>query len=185
MKKPLVQTTFLKKLGYSHAAAHGGAPSKGRRKVRRPLDVRKPIHLVLKSSRARGDWSLLRDRNRHWIERLVAIKAKKFGVQIQGYVNVGNHLHIKLKLRDRNGFQKFLKAVTALIARRVTGARKGAPKGQFWDALAYTKVIRVWRQEQTLNRYLHANQIEVWHGRAIRDEELAAHSRAGPIADFG
>ncbi len=100
---------------------------------------------------------------------------------MQGYVNVGNHLHLKLRMRDRVGFQKFLKSVTAQIARRVTGAKKGSPKGKFWDALAFTKVIRVQKQELALDRYIYANQLDVWHGRAIREEVLAAHSRAGPI----
>ncbi len=184
MRKRQIQTTFLKKLGYSHEAAHGGALTLGLRKVHRPLDPKKPLHLILKSSRARGEWSLLRHRNRNWVERLISMKAKHFGVQVRGFVNVGNHLHLKLKIRDRAGFQKFLKSVTTQIARHVTGARRGAPKGKFWDALAFTKVIRVWRQEQVLDRYLHANQVEVWHGRAIREEELAAQSRAGPIVEF-
>src|SRR5437773_904919 len=50
---------------------HGGAYAMGKRKTRRPYDSKRPIHLVLRSKRARGELSMLRFRNRNHIHNLV------------------------------------------------------------------------------------------------------------------
>jgi putative transposase len=166
------QTTFLKQLGYTQTATHGGAEAVGKRKSRRPLDSKYPVHLILKSKKAKGSLSLRAKRNLHWIWLLAHRKAEKFDVQLQGFANVGNHLHFKVKFKRREHFQKYLKSVSALIARHVTGARKGKAFGKFWDFLAYTKVVKIWTQEKRLNRYITANAIEGQHGKEWREKYL-------------
>ena len=164
------QTSFLKKLGYTSQASHGGDKSRGKRKVRRPLDSRFPVHLILRSEAAKGALSLLRQQNR--IYKLVMFKADTFHVKIEGYANVGNHLHIKARFKNRASFQNFLRTIAALIARVVTGARRGHAFGKFWSALAYTKVVKVWQQEKRLDKYIVANNIEAQHGAAARTKFL-------------
>ena len=115
---------------------HGGDSGKGKRKVERPLSRKKWIHLVLKSDKAKGKYSFLSAKNKTVVEGLLKQKAKKFGVSVADMANVGNHIHLKIKITSRESFQKFLKSVTTLIARRVTGARKGKPFGRFWQGLA-------------------------------------------------
>lgn len=166
------QQSFLKQLGYTLDRSHGGQATLGKRKVRRPLDPRYPLHLVLRASCAKKNLSLLRPANRDTIYRILTTKAKKFHVNLDGYANVGNHLHLKLRFKKRENFQKFLKSITSLIARHVTGARKGRPFGKFWDHLAFTKVIRVWRQEKQLDRYIVANAVEAYFGPIARTRFL-------------
>jgi hypothetical protein len=166
------QITFLKQIGYSNDAVHGGAMAKGKRKTRRPLDSKRPVHLILRSSKARGVYSFKLGKNKMWIYKLVHEKAEKFGLQLQGFANVGNHLHFKLKFKRREQFQGFLKSITSLIARHVTGARKGQKFGKFWDFLAYTKVVKVWAQEVKLDNYIVANAIEGEHGSEWREKFL-------------
>jgi hypothetical protein len=171
------QISFLKQLGYEANSSHGGAESlKRNRKVRRPLDSKLPVHLILKSSKARGSLSFVRKRNKHWIWLLVHKKADKFGVKLQGFANVGNHLHIKIKFQRREQFQNFLRSISSLIARHVTGARKGKLFGKFWDYLAYTKVVKVWSQEKRLDKYIVANAIEGQHGKVWREKYLAGNT---------
>lgn len=141
----------------SRSTVHGGKPQKGR-KLERPLAKKHPIHLVLKSSRAKGSWSFLSFRNRIWIEATLRSKAKKFGVKINDFANIGNHLHLKVRIHNRENFQHFLRALTSVIARKITGARKGNKRGPFWDHLAFTRVLRSWREELYLRGYFMANR---------------------------
>jgi len=89
------------------------------------------MHIVLRSSRARGEWSMLTPRNRKRIEDFAYKAAKKHGVRLYRFANVGNHLHLLVKTRTRTAFQRFLKDVAGTVAILVTGAKKQpASQGQ-------------------------------------------------------
>lgn len=148
--------------------SHGGMKSKGTRKLKRPLSTKKWIHLILKSDKAVGKLSLLSQRNAKWIDQLVRVKAKKFGVEIKDLVNVGNHLHFQIKIVSRENFQNFLRSITNLIARHVTGARKGNRFGRFWQGLAFTRVITSFIELTQLAYYFTANKVESRRGYASR-----------------
>ncbi|HLD99923.1 MAG TPA: transposase, partial [Bdellovibrionota bacterium] len=120
---------------------HGGNHSKGIRKTRRPIDLKSPVHLVIRSSRAKGAWSMLHPRHVEHIDRAAQKIARRHGVQLWRYSNVGNHLHLLVKTRTRTGFQNFLRELTGTVASIVTGAKKGNPVGKFWDSLAYTRIV--------------------------------------------
>lgn len=139
---------------------YGGANTKGHRKLERPLSTKRWIHLVLKSDKAVGKLSLLLPRNKHLIQRVLKEKARKFGVEVANCINVGNHLHLKIRIASRESFQKFLKSITALIARGITGAKRGRKFGRFWQGLAFTRVLMSGREELLLNRYLVMNEWE-------------------------
>src|SRR4051812_13041406 len=98
--------------------AHGGSLNAGKRKQRRPLDPKRSIHLVLRSTRAKGPWSLKRFEIK--IRSLLYREASRRNVKIYQYANSGNHLHLLLKARTLLGFQQFLKTTSGLIARLVT-----------------------------------------------------------------
>ena len=151
---------------------HGGVESKGRRKEYRPLSEKKWIHLTLKSSKAKGPWSFLTPKNQQIIREILKSKSKKWGVQIAEVVNVGNHLHIKLKFKYREGFQNFLRSVTALIARKITNARRGHAAGKFWQGLAFTRVIKTRIEELQLRGYFKANRLQAAKGQKAREEYL-------------
>ncbi len=152
---------------------HGGSQSEGSRKEFRPLDKKRWLHLILKSDKAKGRNSLLTPANKLFIERLIAAKARKFGVRVESLANVGNHLHIKLKFDSRTGFQNFLRSITSQIARFVTKARRGYPFGKFWNGLAYTRVITSRKEELGLRGYIEANQIEARSSKASREKYLS------------
>jgi REP element-mobilizing transposase RayT len=138
--------------------AHGGAETRGKRKLERPLSTKGWVHLVLKSDKARGQYGFLLPKNHLIVHQIVQLKANKFGVRIAKIANVGNHIHLKIRITSRASFQKFLKSVTALIARKVTGARKGKPFGRFWQGLAFTRVLKSRCEEWNLDRYINSNR---------------------------
>lgn len=148
---------------------HGGDAAKGKRKLERPLSSKKWIHLILKSDHAKGKFSFLSAKNQIIVLQILKTKAKKFGVQVADYANVGNHLHLKLKIQNRTEFQQFLRSVTTLIARKVTGARRGHKFGRFWQGLAYTRILKSALEELNLKGYFKANRIEASGGKIARE----------------
>lgn len=151
---------------------YGGLKTKGHRKLERPFHAGKPLHLVLKSDKAKGKFSLLGATNKIEVRALVFGQAKRFGVDISDYVNMGNHLHIKVRASSRLQFQRFLKTITGRIARHVTGAKKGRKFGRFWQGLAYTRVLKSRMEELRLRGYFSANRTEAVAGKAKREAFL-------------
>jgi hypothetical protein len=156
---------------------YGGVRTKGFRKLERPLSTKKWIHLVLKSDKAVGSLSFLSLKNKSRVENLLKQKAKKFGVLIAELVNVGNHFHLKVKITDRENFGNYLRSVTTLVAKLVTGAKKGNRFGRFWQGLAYTRVLKTAFEELRLKGYFQANRIEVSHSALEREMHLKRFSR--------
>ena len=81
------QLSFLSKVSLEH----GGQLRQGRRKIARPIDPKRPLHLVLRSTKARGEWSMLRPQNEHRVRRIVDETASKYSIRLHRYANVGNH----------------------------------------------------------------------------------------------
>jgi len=163
----------------------GGGTLKSHAKRARPLAPRSTYHIVLKSSKARQGLSFLRDKNKHEVRRIIDQQAKKYFVTIESYANVGNHLHLKVYSQACDEFRNFLRSVTCMIARKVTGARRGKRFGKFWDGLVFTRMLRKWTEHIILKRYIFANRLEAQFNKATRDEYLAiwyGSARASPVA---
>lgn len=160
-----------KKRELKRRLTHGGEKSIGKRKLARPFAKKKWIHLTLKSNVAVADRSFLHYSK--WIESLLKAKSKKFGLETKDFVNMGNHLHIKIRAGTRLGFQNFLRSITSLIARKVSGARKGNAFGKFWNSLAYTRLLTTSFEVSALIRYFEANRIELSKGKLARERYLA------------
>lgn len=139
---------------------HGGASRVGRRKVARPLATKKPMHLVLRSSRAAGEWSFLRRKNRVVIKALLERLALRYGVKVMGFENVGNHLHLIVQGKSRPLLQSFLRTLPAKIAFAVTGAKKGNPVGRFFEQIVFTRVVEWGRDFARLRHYFFKNKLE-------------------------
>jgi REP element-mobilizing transposase RayT len=153
---------------HTERSSHGGGLYKGRRKERRPFVPRAPMHLVLRSSRACKDLNLLRAKNATKVKAILQRQARRHRTTILEWVNVGNHLHLKVRAQTRQDFAAFLKSFTAMVARAITRARKGHPVGKFWDALAFSRVLRSKLELHVLDRYLSANVLEASFGREVR-----------------
>ena len=141
--------------------AHGHDLRKGKRKIARPIDPKRPLHVVLRASQARGEWSMLHKRNKSRIFLLINQWAEQFGVEIYRFSNVGNHLHVLVLPGSRKGFQSFLRVVTGAIAFLVTGTRKGRElKKRFWDTLAFSRVVSWGREFKAVSVYFAKNLLE-------------------------
>ena len=136
----------------------GGSLQKSHPKVKRPLTKKQTIHLVLKSEYAMGARSMLQKRNSDYIGKLIRDKAKRCCIRIYHFVNVGNHLHLVIKLDDLNGFAPFIRSITGLIARHVLKAQRGAAQGlKFWIARPFTRIIAWGRDYKHIKNYMTKN----------------------------
>ncbi|MEQ1878173.1 MAG: transposase [Bdellovibrionia bacterium] len=136
--------------------------------------------MVLRSSKANGDWSFKKQENEQKIKEIVARFAHKFGVRILSLGIVGNHLHFHLKLGNRFAYKPFVRGLTASIAMAVTGVNRwtrvkgvggkgcASASEKFWDYRPFTRVVRGLRALLTLKDYIDINHIE---GFGVKREE--------------
>jgi putative transposase len=138
----------------------------------RPLAVRKTMHLVLRSSKAKGEWSFKRPDNEKKIRALIEKFGKKYGVKILSLAVVGNHLHFHIKLGSRHLYAPFIKALTGSIAMAVTRTSRWKKSGEtrlkFWDYRPFTRIVVGLRAILHLRDYIAVNQLE-GYGRSRQE----------------
>lgn len=149
---------------------HGGDVRRGKRKLARPIATKRPMHVVFRSSKARGEKSFLHRRNKGEIHLLLLETAERFGIKVFRYENVGSHLHLVIQGRKREAIRAFLRVFPQKIMFQVTGARKGSPRGRFFDTIAYSRVVNWGREFDVLMNYLWKNAMEAL---GFRRNELA------------
>lgn len=167
-----MQTSFVPKKDLRHVKAYslGGDSLKKRRKIKRPLIPGLVTHVVFKSSKAKADLSFYKHKN--LVAKLLKEKSHKFFIEVLDWVNMGNHIHCKVRFKDKKRMGQFLKSFAATLARAITGARKGKKFGKFWDGLVYTRVLTSKLEELGLKGYFEANHKEREYGYAEREMYL-------------
>ena len=167
------------KLFKDQPKAYGGILLKTRkgRAQGRPLSTQHSMHLVLKSSLAKGTWSFRYGKNPIKIRNIVLRFAKKYGVAINSLANVGNHLHMQIKLNNRLAYRAFIRAITGAIAMTITGRSRWSQNNhalkeknfkRFWDYRPFSRVIFGWKALLSLRDYIEINQ---WQGEGFGKAE--------------
>ncbi len=160
----------------------GSLQGRSNPKIKRRFVKGLPSHIILKSSGARGAFSLLRFNKE--ISRLLQTHAQTHGIEVMSVANAGNHLHILVKAPSREHQSNFLRAVSGHIARMVklrAGAlillckvphknsastpalnRSSSTLNQkFWDARPFSRVVSLGRDLKNVLRYLTVNSTEM------------------------
>ena len=140
----------------------GSLLNKSHAKSARPISTKNAMHLTLRSLKAKGEKSFLASRSRAaLIEDKVRANAKKFGIQIYQYANVGNHIHLLIRATYRRGFIYFLRAISGIIARIALGAQRGKGKldqeAQFWDQRPWTRILTWMKDFLNVKKYVAQN----------------------------
>ena len=141
----------------------GGTLLEGKRKTKRPLSTKHPMHLILKSSCsgvfAPGNISL---------EKLIRSQAKKFGLKIYDLALNWSHIHFILKIESRKDYNKFIRSLTAILAKRI---RKLKPHlDVIFDLRPFTRIMSWGRDFKRGLDYLILNQMEAF-GLVIRPKK--------------
>lgn len=168
-----VQLKLLK----NESKSYGGELLKTRKgRLRgRPLDTKNSMHLVLRSSKAKNEWSFKRPQNEKKVLKILSKFSLRYGVRVLSLANVGNHLHLQIKLQSRLSYKPFIKALTGSIAMAITGKTRwtsassaSKSKLKFWDYRPFTRVIHGLRAFLTLRDYIEINKLE---GQGYKKDE--------------
>jgi REP element-mobilizing transposase RayT len=141
--------------------AFGGSLLKGHPRGARPIRAKQPLHVVLRSSLARGPRSFLAPTRARRIENLVYRLGKKLDVRVYRFANSGNHLHLLVLPRSRESFHAFSRAFCGIVARITLVAERGRAKSvRFWDNRPFTRVVTWGRDFKGVDRYVKRNTLE-------------------------
>jgi len=128
----------------------GGSLLKSHAKVKRPLESKLPIHLVLRSRKS----VLLLYKNQGRVQACIDRVFKKHGVKLYKMANVGNHIHFVLKIPRRRYWAGFIRELTGRIA-SIAGVRGE----RFWSQLPFTEIVGGWRTAfKEVLQYVTLNQ---------------------------
>ncbi|OFZ10860.1 MAG: hypothetical protein A2Z20_03905 [Bdellovibrionales bacterium RBG_16_40_8] len=166
-----------------HVSAYGGI-LRNRRcgRGKRTVSTRYSMHLVLRSSQARGVWSLVRPKNRDMISRVLTKHARRTQAKILGIGNAGNHLHLRVQFMSRELYLHFIRAVAGEIAlhiKRIANISSGThantnnnhgddtllnqstfQKRNFWDHRPFSSIVATMKYAARLADYIVINNIE-------------------------
>lgn len=94
-------------------------------------------------------------------------------MEILDFVNMGNHLHFKVRFKDKKHFQNFLRTFAAILARKITGAHRSnsfkKQHGKFWDGMVFTRILLSKLEELGLRGYFEGNHRQRELGYAERE----------------
>lgn len=139
----------------------GGSLLKGNPRESRPISIKRPLHLVMRSSLARNELTFLAPKRAKRIENAIRRQATLQGVKIFRYANSGNHLHLIILPRSRIAFRAFIRGITGVIARITLRVERGnAVRKKFWDARPFTRLIEWGREFKTVSNYVVQNTLE-------------------------
>jgi REP element-mobilizing transposase RayT len=134
---------------------HGGLKSSGKRKTARPFQAKAPMHIVLRSGRAKGVWSMRHRRNQAAVLRMIYVYAKRFQVKVYRASNTGDHLHLLLKASEKKHLSDYLRVLAGRVAVTITGAKRQTKRvGRFWDHLFWSRIVNWGRDFYQVRQYV-------------------------------
>ena len=129
-------------------------------KTKRPLESKYPLHVVLRSDCGRTDASMRHPRHFGKVNARVHNTAKKYGIKLQEYANVGNHLHLLIHFKKRQQWTAFIRDLTGSLAREIAGV-KGKSGWKFWSQKPFTRIVRGGpKAYRVVKDYALLNQLE-------------------------
>lgn len=176
------------KLFKDEPKAYGGDLLKSRkgRRSGRPLDTKNSMHLVMRSSHAKGRWSFRVSENSKKVSKILRKFGTKYGVKVLSVANVGNHLHLHIQLGNRFGYKPFIRAITSAIAMAITGmSRWNKLEIKFWDLRPFTRVVIGRKAWEYLTKYIRVNQLEgMGYSRAAAKDVMRLYPEMAKLALF-
>ena len=170
-------------LNQIYSLQYGGIlRSRAKNRGARPLSRKDSLHLVMRSSVAKNELSFRNPQYYQKLGELIQEFSKKKGVQILSLANVGNHLHLHIKITNRTLYKAWIRGLTSAIAMLVVG-RKGLAElrkqnKKFWDYRPFTRVINNFKAFLNLKDYIEINQFEGVGMPRVKAEILIKGSRA-------
>lgn len=150
----------------------GGSLIVGKRKTVRPLSVKCPIHLILKSTGA----SCFVPGSRK-LESLIRTHSEKYGIRIYRMSLNWSHIHMVMKLPDKKAYVKFIRTITSRIVAYLSKLKGNNLKGLF-DLRPFTKILTWGKQFKTVVEYHDLNDLEA-RGLIVRRKKPKNRKKLG------
>lgn len=97
------------------------------------------------------------------VNDIVYDSAKRHGVIIYKYSNVGNHLHMVIKIASLRSWARFIRELTGrigLFMRLTMGL-----KGKFWKYRPHTRIVASWKKPFRIA--LDYVQLNIWEAEGF------------------
>jgi REP element-mobilizing transposase RayT len=157
---------------------HGGTLALSKRRSRRPINIKNPVHLILRSDLAKGSRSLLK--NKALVLRILQKFSRRFRIRVYEKAVCGNHIHLVVKADTHRDLQNFFRVFAGQVAQEIlrdfplqkheekafVGPRRGGTpmhlKNQrtFWSLLLYSRIVGWGRDFQGVIAYVIQNTKE-------------------------
>ncbi|MGE0632455.1 MAG: transposase [Pseudobdellovibrionaceae bacterium] len=137
----------------------GGSLLLGKRKSKRPFSTKRPIHLTLKSEKARGIFSFVN--HRRSIEELILKVSKQYGIKIYDKAVNWDHIHFVFKLDSLKSYQDWIRVLTSEIV-SLLAKKTGEKLTNFFTHRLHTKILTWGKQFQSALDYIILNQMEIF-----------------------
>jgi REP element-mobilizing transposase RayT len=161
----LKQLKLSKTMFFKTPITFGGELNLKKRKSIRPLDSKKPLHLVLKADSNKPVF-LHQDRI---VNKLIRQFADLFGIKIYESSVNANHIHLVIGFKHRKQYQYFVSSLSGQMA-QLFNLR--------WLYRPFTRIIEWGRDLKNVCAYIIQNQKEAWG--LISYKRRNSPSRAGP-----
>ena len=134
----------------------GGQHLKNKRKSQRPLDSKKPMHLVLRLKEHLP--SLFNPKDSQLKKGFHQI-AEKY--KIKTYLLVFNHTHVhaEILIPDRKSYVSFIRELTSKFVRYFTRST-GIKFRQIFENRPFTRIVSWGRGVEIMNNYMRKNERE-------------------------
>ncbi len=140
------------------AKTFGGQLLQNKRKSKRPLSIRAPIHLVIKSEKAKGNLSFVNHQS--VIVRAISAISKKWNVTVYDKAINFNHVHFVIRIKSESDYRSWIRELASEIVRLIS-IKTGTKLIQFFSLRPWTRILRWGRDFKNALNYLILNQTEV------------------------
>lgn len=123
----------------------GGELLKGKRKGRRPLCTKRPIHLVLRAKQHRLK------ANEATVRLEIARAGKRWGIRIYQWAIVSDHIHLLIRVSTRSAYKFFVQRVSGVVALRL---------GINWLFRPFTRIVAWGLGFKRAKNYIEMNFFE-------------------------
>jgi REP element-mobilizing transposase RayT len=146
-----------------------GGDVRGKRKTKRPLSTKLPIHLILRANQhveRKEKTKVFSYRSQKNI-RILQTVAKKFHIKVYQSVFNYTHLHLIIVIPTRRAYIGFVRVLTAKLS-----SLAGLKRGVFFALRPYTRIANWGHEFQILVNYMKKNFREAIGGVDVLYSEI-------------
>lgn len=134
---------------------YGGTLLAGKRKSKRPLSTKKPIHIVIRSNHK----SIFNPSNQS-LDQLIRTQTEKFHIRLYDFALNWSHIHLLIRIKDQQNYVRFIRSLTAILSLRVRQYQKTQTSIKTFTLRPYSRIIEWGKDFKGVQNYQALNQLE-------------------------